>query len=131
MKAVVFHEFGNSDVLRLEELPDPVAGHGEVVIEITAAALNHLDVDVREGVSRFPVEPPHVLGVEVLGRIAEVGDGVDGWTPGDRVMPYIMSTCGKCRYCDTGRESLCLAAGFISFTTGGGYAERLACRRAS
>jgi NADPH:quinone reductase-like Zn-dependent oxidoreductase len=42
-------------------------------------------------------------------------------------MPYIMSTCGTCRYCATGRESLCVAAGFISFTTGGGYAERLAC----
>ena len=58
MKAVVFHEFGNSDVLRLEELPDPVAGAGEVVIDVTATALNHLDVDVREGVSRFPVELP-------------------------------------------------------------------------
>ena len=57
MKAVVFHEFGNSDVLRLEELPDPIAGPGEVVVDITASALNHLDVDVREGVSRFPVEP--------------------------------------------------------------------------
>ena len=107
MKAVVFHEFGNSDVLQVEELPEPTAGHGEVVVDITAAALNHLDVDVREGVSRFPVEPPHVLGVEVVGRIADVGDGVDGWAQGDRVMPYIMSTCGNCRYCASGRESLC------------------------
>ena len=127
MKAVVFHEFGNSDVLRLEELPDPTAGPGEVVVEIAAAALNHLDVDVREGVSRFPVALPHSLGLEVVGRVIEVGEGVTGWATGDRAMPYIMGTCGSCRYCATGRESLCLAAGFVSFTTGGGYAERLAC----
>ena len=42
-------------------------------------------------------------------------------------MPYLMGTCGECRYCKTGRESLCLTPGFISFTTSGGYAEKLAC----
>ena len=73
MKAVVFHEFGHSDVLRLEELPDPQPGPGEVVVDVTASALNHLDVDVREGVSRFPVEFPHVLGVEPVGRISALG----------------------------------------------------------
>src|SRR5262249_17159117 len=127
VKAVVFHEFGGLDVLRLEELADPEPGPGEVTIDITASALNHLDVDVREGVSRFPVEPPFVLGVEVVGRISALGEGVEGWQVGDRVMPYLMDTCGACRFCRTGRESLCLAPGFISFSTSGGYAERLAC----
>jgi NADPH:quinone reductase-like Zn-dependent oxidoreductase len=84
-------------------------------------------VDIREGVSRFDVHPPFILGIEVVGRIAAVGDGVGGWRVGDRVMPYLMGTCGECRYCRTGRESLCLTPGFISFTTTGGYAERLAC----
>ena len=127
MKAVVFREFGSSDVLQLEELDDPRPGPGEVTIDIAACALNHLDVDVREGTSRFPVEPPHVLGLEVVGRIAELGDGIEGWQVGDRVMPYLMDTCGRCRFCTTGRESLCLDAGFISFAHSGGYAERLAC----
>ena len=127
MKAVVFHEFGGLDVLGLEEVADPEAGPGEVVIDIAASALNHLDVDIREGISRFPVEPPFVLGVEVVGRIAELGKGVEGWQVGDRVMPYLMDTCGDCRFCRTGRESLCLTPGFISFSTSGGYAERLAC----
>lgn len=127
MQAVVFHEFGGSEVLRVEELPDPEAGPGEVVIDIAAAALNHLDVDVREGVSRFPIEPPHVLGVEVVGRVSALGDGVTDWKIGDRVMPYILGNCGECRYCITGRESLCLTPAFISFATGGGYAEKLAC----
>jgi NADPH:quinone reductase-like Zn-dependent oxidoreductase len=127
MKAVVFHEFGGLDVLRVEDLADPEPGTGEVTIDITASALNHLDVDVREGISRFPVEPPFVLGVEVVGRISALGEGVEGWQVGDRVMPYLMNTCGQCRFCRTGRESLCLAPGFISFSTSGGYAERLAC----
>jgi NADPH:quinone reductase-like Zn-dependent oxidoreductase len=127
VKAVVFEEFGGSDVLQVQELPDPEPGPGEVAIDILASALNHLDVDVREGVSRFPVEPPFVLGVEVVGRITALGEGVTGWEVGERVMPYLMATCGECVYCRTGRESLCLSAGFISFSTSGGYAEKLAC----
>ena len=127
MKAVVFHEFGGLDTLKLEEVPDPAPGPGEVLVDIAASALNHLDVDIREGVSRFPVEPPFILGVEVVGRIAELGEGVEGWQVGERVMPLLMDTCGHCRYCRTGRESLCLTPGFISFSTSGGYAEKLAC----
>ena len=98
-----------------------------MLIDIAVGALNHLDVDIREGVSRFDVAPPFILGVEVVGRISALGDGVDGWQVGERVMPYLMGTCGECRYCKTGRESLCLTPGFISFTTSGGYAEKLAC----
>jgi NADPH:quinone reductase-like Zn-dependent oxidoreductase len=127
VRAVRFHEFGDLDVLMVDEVPDPVAGPGEVVIDVTAAALNHLDVDIREGVSRFPVEPPFILGVEAVGRIAEVGEGIEGWQVGDRALPYLMDTCGQCRYCKTGRESLCLSPGFISFSTGGAFAEKLAC----
>jgi len=127
VKAVVFHEFGGLDVLQLEEVADPRPGPGEVTIDVTASALNHLDVDIREGVSRFPVELPFILGVEVVGRISELGDGVEGWQVGERVMPHLMNTCGECRYCRTGRESLCLTPGFISFTTSGGYAEKLSC----
>jgi len=127
VRAVRFHEFGGPEVLRVEEVPDPIAGPGEVVIDITASALNHLDVDVRQGVSRFPVELPFILGIEPVGRIVELGPGVEGWQVGERVLPWLMHTCGECRYCRTGRESLCLSPGFISFTTGGAYAEKLAC----
>jgi NADPH:quinone reductase-like Zn-dependent oxidoreductase len=127
VKAVLFHEFGGLDVLQVEEVDDPRPAAGEVVIDVGASALNHLDVDIREGVSRFDVAPPFVLGVEVVGRISAIGEGVTGWEVGERVMPYLMDTCGECRYCRTGRESLCIQPGFISFTTSGGYAEKLAC----
>jgi NADPH:quinone reductase-like Zn-dependent oxidoreductase len=129
VKAVVFHEFGSSDVLRIEELPDPTAEAGEVVVDVTASALNHLDVDVREGVSRFPVDFPHILGVEPVGRISALGEGVQGWRVGDRVAPYLIATCGACLYCRSGRESLCTApAWFISMGSGGGYAEKMTCK---
>ena len=129
VKAIVIHEFGKSDVLRLEELPDPVAGPGEVVIDVTATALNHLDIDVREGVSRFPIGFPHVLGVEPVGRISALGVGVEGWQIGDRVAPYLIATCGTCLYCRTGRESLCTAPDwFIGMGSGGAYAEKMKCK---
>jgi D-arabinose 1-dehydrogenase-like Zn-dependent alcohol dehydrogenase len=69
----------------------------------------------------------HIAPVEVAGEIEKVGKGIDGWKPGDRVNPYIMGTCGECRFCRTGRESLCLTPRFISFAYGGGYAERVSC----
>jgi NADPH:quinone reductase-like Zn-dependent oxidoreductase len=129
VKAVVFHEYGGSDVLGVEELPDPAPGPGEVVVDVTATALNHLDVDVREGVSRFPVAFPHVLGVEPVGRISALGEGVTGWKVGDRVAPYLIAVCGACVYCRTGRESLCTAPSwFISMGSGGAYAEKMLCK---
>ena len=82
MQAVVFHEFGGPDVLNLEEVPDPEPAAGEVLIDIAVGALNHLDVDIREGVSRFDVAPPFILGCEVVGRISALGDGVEGWEIG-------------------------------------------------
>ena len=129
MQAVVFNEFGHSDVLRLAELPDPEPGPGEVLVDVTATALNHLDVDVREGTSRFPVECPHVPGVEPVGRIAALGEGVEGWKVGDRVAVYLIATCGSCRYCVTGRESLCTAPDwFVGMGSPGAYAERVTCK---
>ena len=129
MRAVVFHEFGSRDVLRVEDLPEPAPGVNEVVIDVTATALNHLDVDVREGVSRFPIDFPHTLGVEPVGRISALGEGVVGWAVGDRVAAYLIATCGSCIYCRTGRESLCTAPDwFIGMGTGGAYAEKVTCK---
>ena len=125
MKLIRIHEFGSADVLRVDEVEDPKPGFGEVTIDIKSCGLNHLDVDVREGISRFPVNFPHTLGVEVAGDISDLGEGVEGWQVGDRVNPYIMAPCSACRYCRTGRESICLEPGFISFSMGGGYAEKV------
>ncbi|WP_166396157.1 zinc-binding dehydrogenase [Rubrobacter marinus] len=120
MKAARFHEFGGADKLVVEDVPVPSPEPDQVVVRIAASALNHLDVDIREGVSRFPFELPHTPGIELVGEITEKGSAVgDEWRVGDRVMPYLLATCGSCRYCRTGRESLCLTPVFA----GGGYAE--------
>ena len=93
MKAVRFHEFGGRDKLVVESVPDPVAGPGEVVVKVGACALNHLDVDFREGISRFPLELPLIMGLELAGTIVSVGPGVsEEWKVGDRVAPYLMGT---------------------------------------
>jgi NADPH:quinone reductase-like Zn-dependent oxidoreductase len=91
VKAVRIHEFGGLDVLRHEEVPDPEPPPGHVRIKVDACALNHVDVDIREGTSRFDITFPHILGLEVVGEIEQLGDGVDdGFKAGDRVMPYLL-----------------------------------------
>ena len=114
MLALRFHEFGGPEVLRLEEVPDPEPGPGEVVLRVRASALNHLDVDIRSGVSRFPVPTPHTPGFEVVGSIESVGEGVAGWAPGDRALCFFASFCGRCRFCRAGEEPLCTDLQFVS-----------------
>ena len=85
MYAVVITEPGEPDVLRWLEVPDPVPGPGEVVIEIAASGVNRADLMQREG--RYPPPPgaPPYPGLECSGRVRSVGDGVTGWRPGDEV----------------------------------------------
>ena len=123
MKAVRFHEFGGRDKLVVESVPDPVAGPGEVLVKVGACALNHLDVDFREGISRFPLELPLIMGLELAGTIVSVGPGVsEEWKVGDRVAPYLMGTDPAHLMSRTGRENLSPST-FIGSSVPGGYAE--------
>jgi len=85
MHAIVIREPGGPEVLAWAEVPDPVAGPGEVVIEVAASAVNRADVLQRQGRYRPPPGASPYPGLEVSGRIAEVGDGVTGLSPGDEV----------------------------------------------
>ncbi|MBC9732801.1 zinc-binding dehydrogenase [Nocardioides marmotae] len=125
MKAVVFHEFGGSEVLSYEDVPDPVAGPGEVVVDLKNAALNHVDVDIREGVSRFDFEMPHILGIEGAGVISAVGDGVDPARVGERVAVSYIRTCGACAWCLQGEENLCENRKLFGEHIRGSYAEKM------
>jgi zinc-binding alcohol dehydrogenase/oxidoreductase len=84
VKAVRIHEDGGLDVLRYEDVPDPSPGPGEVLIELRAASLNHLDVWVRQGLPSAP--KPHILGADGAGVVAALGEGVDGFSIGERVV---------------------------------------------
>lgn len=86
MKALVFHEHGEADVLRLEEVPTPDPGQGEVQVRLHAAALNHLDVWVRRGWPGLRLDMPHIGGADGAGTISAVGgEGVTGFPEGMRV----------------------------------------------
>jgi zinc-binding alcohol dehydrogenase/oxidoreductase len=84
VKAVRIHEDGGPDVLRYEEIADPEAGPGEVLVALRAAALNHLDVWVRKGLPSVP--KPRILGADGAGVVAALGEGVEDFTVGARVV---------------------------------------------
>ena len=84
MKAVRIHEDGGPGVLRYEEIADPEPAHGEVLVELRAAGLNHLDVWVRKGLPSVP--KPRILGADGAGIVAALGDGVEGFQVGERVV---------------------------------------------
>jgi NADPH:quinone reductase-like Zn-dependent oxidoreductase len=84
LKAVRIHEDGGPEVLRYEDVEDPTAGPGEVLVALRAAGLNHLDIWVRKGLPSVP--KPRILGADGAGVVAEVGDGLEGFAVGDRVV---------------------------------------------
>jgi NADPH:quinone reductase-like Zn-dependent oxidoreductase len=126
VKAVRFHEHGGREVLRLEDVPDPVAGPGEVLVRVRSCALNHFDVDLRENVSRWPLELPWTLGIEFAGDVAALGPGVEGLAVGERVWVLHELPCLACDYCLAGDDNLCTAAEMWSVQKPGGYAELVA-----
>src|ERR1700751_3083475 len=94
MKAVRYHSYGDSGVLVYEEAGRPVAGTGEVVVQVAGPAFNPVDVAIRAGFLQqvFPVDFPHVPNFDVAGVIAEVGEGVSGWSAGDAVVAFLPMT---------------------------------------
>ena len=94
MKAMRYHAYGDSGVLVYEEADRPVAGSGQVVVQVAGAAFNPVDVAIRAGFMRqvFPVAFPHIPNFDVAGVIAEVGEGVSGWSTGDAVVAFLPTT---------------------------------------
>jgi NADPH:quinone reductase-like Zn-dependent oxidoreductase len=94
MKAVRYHSYGDSDVLVYEEADRPVAGAGQVVVRVAGTSFNPVDVAIRAGLLQqvFPVAFPHVPNFDLAGVIAEVGEGVSGWSVGDAVVAFLPMT---------------------------------------
>ncbi len=125
MRAAVFHEHGGPEVIRIEEVPNPAPAPGEVLIEVRAAALNHLDLWVRRG---LPIETtmPHIGGSDVAGVVAALGSGVTSAAIGERVVVNPALWCGECRECLQGEQSLCERFRILGEHTNGGFAEYVA-----
>jgi acryloyl-coenzyme A reductase len=125
MKAAVFHEHGGPEVLRYEEVSDPVPGPGEVIVKVGAVTVNHgPDTMVRSGRFRVPIPLPHVSGSDPAGHVTAVGDGVDGSWVGRRVAIVSIVACGECEFCAAGAgENYCRNWQLLGVHRWGGRAE--------
>jgi propanol-preferring alcohol dehydrogenase len=121
MKAMLLDRPG--EALRLAELPMPAPGAGQVLVEVTACGVCRTDLHVVDGDLTEPKQPI-VPGHEIVGRVVEMGEGVDQFQKNQRIgIPWLGWTCGRCRFCASARENLCDNARFTGYQIDGGYAE--------
>lgn len=122
MKAAVVHEFGKP--LKIEELAVRAPKAHEVLVKVVTAGVCHSDVHAANG--EWPMKPkmPLVLGHEGLGYVAALGSDVKFLKEGDIVgVPWLNSACGRCFYCSSGKEPLCIQQDNSGYTVDGSYAE--------
>jgi propanol-preferring alcohol dehydrogenase len=125
MKAMLFEFPGPivEDPLKLVDLPPPVPGPGQILIQVSYCGICHTDLHTVEGelpLERLPLIPGH----QVVGRVVDQGPGVFRFKPGDRVgLAWLRHACGVCQFCRSARENLCEQARFTGLHRDGGYAE--------
>ena len=106
--------------------PDPVPGPDQIVVRVHAAAINHLDLFVRDGIPTLKLTLPHILGSDGAGHVAEVGSDVTDLEVGDRVVMNPGISCGRCEYCLKGEDSECVEYKILGEHLPGTYAEKVA-----
>lgn len=126
MKAIVFHQHGGPDVLEYTDRPDPSFKANEVLVEVKACALNHLDVWARKGLPGIKIPLPHIPGNDIAGVVRDVGELVTWVKPGDEVMLHPGVSCGHCVECLAGRDNMCREYEVLGYLRDGGYAELVA-----
>ncbi len=128
MRAVRISRHGGLEALEIAELSRPTAGPGQVVVQIKAAGMNHLDTWVRRGLPGLTLPLPMVLGSDGAGIVAEVGpaSATPTFKPGDRVLVSPGFCCGRCNSCLTGWDPLCRDYGIIGEHCNGTQAEYVA-----
>jgi len=126
VRAVQFRAHGDRDVIAYDDYPEPTAGRGEVLVDVRAAAVNHLDVWTRRGLPGIDLQMPHVPGSDAAGVVREVGDGVSRFAPGDRVAVSAGVSCGACEFCRHGEPSMCVDYHLLGEHVEGVHAERVA-----
>jgi propanol-preferring alcohol dehydrogenase len=125
MRAMVLHQQGPAEQrgLRLEEVPLPSPGPGEVRVCVNVCGVCHTDLHIVEG-DIHPPKVPVIPGHQIVGTVDALGAEVQSHREGDRVgVPWLYSTDGTCGYCRRGQENLCEGARFTGFHVHGGYAE--------
>jgi NADPH:quinone reductase-like Zn-dependent oxidoreductase len=123
MKAVLFHTHGGPEVLEYTDFPTPQPKAGEAIVRLRAAALNRVDVFVRNGWPGLKLEYPHIPGADGAGEIAELGEGATGFHVGDRVVINANLGCGECDACKSGQDNLCKNWHLLGETIRGTYCK--------
>lgn len=124
MNAMVLKEYGKD--LVLETVPDPSVGPGEVVVKVTACGMCFTDVKIVTGKLASFVSLPHIPGHEIAGEVVAVGPGARDVKVGDKGVAQFILSCGRCEFCQTGRDNLCVAIRRLGFEENGGYADYVA-----
>jgi NADPH:quinone reductase-like Zn-dependent oxidoreductase len=123
LKAILISQHGGPEVLEHAEFPAPEPGPGEVQVRLRAAALNRLDVFVRQGWPGLKLEYPHIPGADGAGEISALGEGVTDLKIGARVVINSNISCGRCSFCLAGKDNMCRDWHLLGETTRGTYAE--------
>jgi NADPH:quinone reductase-like Zn-dependent oxidoreductase len=123
MKAVVFEEHGGPDVLKYKEVANAKPGRGEVLIQVKATSINHIDIFLRRGMPGVKVAMPKIVGSDAAGIICEVGPDVSGLAIGQRVTINPGISCGRCEFCSAGFGSQCVSYAMVGENRDGAYAE--------
>ena len=120
MKAAVFVREGE---IETTEIPNPEVRAGEVVIKVHGCGVCGTDLHIFNGDLKEDITPPVVLGHEITGEIVAVGEGVTQWKEGEIVAVDPVVSCGRCEFCQLGRNNLCGAPTVVGYSRNGGYAE--------
>ena len=123
MRAVGFYEHGPIENLELLKVPSPEIGPDEVLLEVRAASLNHQDLFAVRELEQYVPSYPFWGGGDMAGEVASVGERVEGWSVGDRVVVDPTISCGSCRYCRRGEQSMCVDYAVFGEHRHGGFAE--------
>jgi NADPH:quinone reductase-like Zn-dependent oxidoreductase len=123
VKAILFHEHGGPEVLQYADFPAPEPGPGQVQVQLRAAALNRVDLWVRNGWPGLKLDMPHISGSDGAGMISALGAGVDDLRVGDRVVIDGNIGCGHCDRCLAGKDNMCRTWHLLGETIRGTLAE--------
>jgi NADPH:quinone reductase-like Zn-dependent oxidoreductase len=122
MLAMAFAKHGDVDVIEPMDLPVPDVADDEVLVQVKACALNHLDLWMRQGLP-MKIPMPHISGCDVTGVVAKLGRAVTGLKEGQRVMISPGLRCGHCEWCSRGEDSMCSEFKIFGLQVQGGLAE--------
>ncbi|MFN2215507.1 MAG: zinc-binding dehydrogenase [Anaerolineales bacterium] len=123
MRSVIFNHHGGPEVLVMADMPIPIVKKGHALVKLSAAALNRMDIFVRNGWPGLKLELPHIPGADGAGEILALGDETNGWNTGDHVVINSNLGCGDCEWCKKGLDNLCTNWHLLGETVRGTYTE--------